>query len=90
MSEIIKAPWTKEQVKILQKYQDNWNVHPYTCECGESLVPALEGWECEACQYKQDWFYETTLEMFDRKCPLRKALAESARIADVLDEIQAA
>jgi hypothetical protein len=32
MSTIIKAPWSKEFVDILNAYQQNPDAHPYTCE----------------------------------------------------------
>lgn len=28
---VIRAPWTKEQIEHLNKYQVNINYHPYTC-----------------------------------------------------------
>lgn len=58
----IKAPFTKEQVDMLQKYQNSDNYHPFTCEefhgihC--KLVPTVRGWICPYCDYTQDWAYE--------------------------------
>ncbi len=74
MSNKITAPWTEEQVETLQKYQENSCVHPYTCECGELLVPTTDEWECEVCSYTQNWFWEYSLEIADHECPLRKFL----------------
>ena len=34
--EIIKAPFTEEQVKILNEYQKSGNFHPFTC-CSQDL-----------------------------------------------------
>ena len=30
-TEIVKTPWTEEQVKALNEYQNNGWMHPYTC-----------------------------------------------------------
>ena len=49
------APWTDEQVAFLEKWQDDGKKHPFTCICGESLIPYKSGWECDECGYKQNW-----------------------------------
>jgi hypothetical protein len=63
--EIIKAPFTTEQVIALNFYQHRGDVHPYTCggnrtdekhTDGEGrLVATLGGWICPFCNYTQDW-----------------------------------
>src|ERR1022692_2872373 len=68
MLEIIKAPWTPEQVKALNEYQEGGWFHPFTCGGdnrnkkhldGEgALVAAVYGWVCPYCDYEQDWAYE--------------------------------
>ncbi len=63
----IYVPWTEKQIDALEKYQENQYVHPYTCLCGYSLVPTVDGWECEECSYTQEWFYEESLDMVDYK-----------------------
>lgn len=63
MSKIF-APFTEEQVKNLNIYQDSW-FHPFTC-CGHNgckrrehndgiLIATTEGWICPCGKYKQDW-----------------------------------
>jgi len=50
---IKKAPWTKVEVKRLQKRQQIG--HPYTCgKCSAELRPTQKGWKC-VCGYTQDW-----------------------------------
>ncbi len=58
MSDVIRAPWTEEQVKELKRYQAAGVVHPYTCggdSCRDILVPTTDGWTCPSCDYTQDW-----------------------------------
>ena len=57
LSKII-APWTDKQVSLLEEYQANSRVHPYTCQCGEVLIPTREGWYCMKCHYRQDWAWD--------------------------------
>jgi hypothetical protein len=54
---ISKAPWTKGEVELLEKRQDDTRKHPYTCICHHSLIPTKTGWECEECGYVQDWCF---------------------------------
>ena len=64
-SEIIKTPWTSEQVEVLNHYQKSGLMHPYTCGGnrkderhldGEGILVATEnGWICPFCDYKQGW-----------------------------------
>jgi len=56
--EKITAPWTEEQVEALKKHQANLQIHPYTCDCGEILVPTTEGWACGKCPYRQNWAHD--------------------------------
>lgn len=59
MSEILKAPWTPEQIEKLDERQAREDMHPYTCECGYSLEPFESGWYCEnQCGYHQDWCFK--------------------------------
>ena len=71
---VIKAPFTKEQVEALNKYQKSGPSHPYTCnrepkECevqGEDrdytkdgvLIATEAGWVCPCGKYKQDWCHD--------------------------------
>ena len=56
--EIIKAPFTEEQVKYLNEYQKSGRFHPFTCECREDLIATVNGWICSKCNYTQDWAHE--------------------------------
>ena len=52
---IITAPWTDEEIANLERRQEQDHLHPYTCACGESLIPTRDGWECDVCSYTQTW-----------------------------------
>lgn len=56
----VMAPWTKEQVKELNKFQANRKFHPFTCPNDHghderTLIAVCEGWKCPHCDYTQDW-----------------------------------
>ena len=58
---IIKAPFTTEQVKGLNKYQECPYIHPFTCGhsvCGAVLCANQDGWQCPKCDYRQDWAHD--------------------------------
>ncbi len=57
MAEILKAPWTSEQIDKLDERQADEMMHPYTCpRCSHNLEPFKSGWFCEQqCGYHQDW-----------------------------------
>lgn len=60
------APWTKEQVDALQRWQECDAVHPFTCgQDGRVLTPTPDGWVCprEGCSYTQNWAHEGMLEL---------------------------
>jgi hypothetical protein len=70
---ILKAPWTQEQVKALSRYQQNKQVHPFTCGSGRRtdadhldgegvLVATPDGWKCPYCDYRQDWAHEFMMQ----------------------------
>lgn len=57
----IKAPFTDDQVKHLNEYQNNDRFHPFTCGtvgCIESLVATNAGWVCPRDDYTQDWAWD--------------------------------
>jgi hypothetical protein len=75
--EKVRAPFTKEQVESLKMYQNNLEMHHFTCcspdnipECqrrnkvneGE-LIPTEEGWVCPCGKYKQDWCHDFMLTL---------------------------
>lgn len=58
MSDIIKAPFTDEQVRNLNEYQKLGFVHEFTCvnkHEDRTLVATNDGWICPSCDYKQNW-----------------------------------
>lgn len=75
---VIKAPFTEQQVKNLNAYQAQGKFHPFTCcggnyegndKCerqnrtGEGLLKAsVNGWICPCGKYTQDWAHESMAE----------------------------
>lgn len=67
-SQLIYAPFSKEQVGVLNQFQRLQNFHPFTCGGnrtddahldGEGVLVATEqGWVCPFCDYKQKWALE--------------------------------
>ena len=54
----MKAPFTPEQVVLLNQFQNLGTVHPFTCKCGENLIATENGWICDKCDYTQDWAHD--------------------------------
>jgi len=54
----IHAPFTPEQVRHLNEFQNAESVHPFTCKCGVNLVATEAGWICNECEYTQDWAHD--------------------------------
>lgn len=73
MREIIKTPWSAEQIEALNRYQKIGLMHPYTC--GENrkdenhldgegvLIATVNGWICPYCDYRQDWACESLIKI---------------------------
>lgn len=62
---MIEAPWTRDQVVNLQKRQQAYSLHAYTCgKCGSRLFPASAGWICstDGCGYTQTWAHDIDLD----------------------------
>jgi hypothetical protein len=68
------APWTKEQVDVLNANQAKGHIHPFTCgrrsnnqhnwydgDVG-TLLATRSGWVCRDCDYTQDWAYNFMLK----------------------------
>lgn len=58
---MIKVPFTSEQVKSLNNYQQSGVFHEFTCgsdDCRAVLVAAGDGWHCPKCAYTQDWAHD--------------------------------
>lgn len=69
-TDLIRAPWTGEQVTGLNAYQKNGQWHPFTCgnhDCPApqhaSLRATPDGWVCDFCDYTQDWAHAFMPEM---------------------------
>lgn len=69
MTEITEAPWTEDQVRRLNLWQQAGNVHPFTCgrdhgatQEDRVLTATPEGWRCGGCSYTQDWAFEFMLK----------------------------
>ena len=63
-----KAPWTKEIVDKLQRYQDCDHTHEWTCgedRCRAALIPTTDGWVCPVCEYTQDWYSDVLIMMIE-------------------------
>jgi hypothetical protein len=63
------APFTKEEVENLQKWQNSAKVHPFTCESSNihpntNLVPTVDGWVCPhpKCGITQNWCHDFMLD----------------------------
>lgn len=65
MTDMIRAPWTPEQVAALNAFQQRGGMHPFTCGGDHTpgsppLIAYTDGWRCpqpygEACDYQQGW-----------------------------------
>ena len=74
----ITAPFNKEQIDALNKYQNSGRFHPFTCDRGEKecevnirprdyskdgvLIAVEDGWICPCGKYKQDWCHSFMAE----------------------------
>jgi hypothetical protein len=64
--DIVRAPWSAQQVNALNDYQARDDVHEYTCvndhdEESRILIATEQGWVCPSCDYKQDWAHRAVL-----------------------------
>ncbi|GAS98895.1 uncharacterized protein RMCC_5860 [Mycolicibacterium canariasense] len=68
----LHAPWTPEQVAVINRFQREAHIHPFTCgKCTphSTLIATADGWMCpNNCGYAQDWVpaYMTDPVMLDR------------------------
>jgi glutaredoxin len=73
MSELdrISAPFTQEQVRALNLFQDDYKKHHPFCCFGEAkrdhpvearLVATVRGWICPYCDYTQNWAHQHMLD----------------------------
>jgi hypothetical protein len=68
--EMIKAPFTAEQVEALNQYQKSGKFHPFTCpgnlsDCAKhrDLIATTAGWVCACGKYQQYWAHESMMEV---------------------------
>ncbi len=57
----IKAPFTADQIRKLNAWQQKPYVHPFTCGNDSRhgvLVAAADGWHCPDCDYAQPWAHD--------------------------------
>jgi hypothetical protein len=88
MTDMIRAPWTPEQVAALNRFQAEGGMHPFTCGNDHAtgalhLVAHEDGWHCwlPDCDYRQDWAHAFMAEPDAWPKPfadLRKAAATEA------------
>lgn len=75
MKNKVEAPWTDEQVRRLNDFQNSGAFHPFTCpeqrevshNKGEAhkdtdLIATNDGWVCPECDYTQNWAHKGMLE----------------------------
>lgn len=65
------APWTDEEVKRLNEYQQHEYFHPFTCPYRDNdkhymnegtLIATNNGWVCPFCDYTQNWAHDGMLK----------------------------
>jgi hypothetical protein len=60
---LIKAPFTFEQVEMMNEYQEMGVFHPYTCPRDRSnLYATPAGWVCLRCTYTQDSVHDFVID----------------------------
>jgi len=68
---ILHAPWTDEEVQLLNASQANVKIHPFTCgrehTTHQILKASPEGWTCPApgCTYEQRWALRAMATVID-------------------------
>lgn len=88
---MVKAPWTPEQVEILNRFQKLDFVHPFTCGSGDRtderhldnegvLVATVDGWICPYCTFTQAWAHDFMMDpkTIEASLALNRELNESA------------
>jgi hypothetical protein len=65
------APFTADQIAVLERWQDCGVVHPYTCggdhDTEHKLIPLTCGWVCPdpSCVYSQTWAHDHVAKGWD-------------------------
>lgn len=64
---IIKAPFTDDQVDALNEFQHLGFVHEFTCKNNHPgnnvLIATKDGWICPSCNYTQNWCHSFMLDI---------------------------
>lgn len=82
----ISAPWTDDQVKSLNEYQQCDRVHPFTGRLGEPLIATKSGWISPNDPFRcvvQTWAHPFMLDWSWKKLPSglkERAYIESAKL----------
>ena len=80
----IFAPFTEEQVKALNKFQNLGYWHEFTCLCGAILIATENGWTCPDCFYTQNWAFDY---MADEKQHPENPFDALMKLVNEVDEI---
>jgi len=87
--DFLRAPWTSEQVDILNAFQRRGDVHEFTCptehDADRTLFATVAGWICPHCDYRQDWAHRAMLIMPERRLPCDVMLPPATIIAKGCD-----
>jgi hypothetical protein len=65
-SKKVNAPFNKQQVMALQKWQRCEWVHPFTC-CNRHMRPFRKGFTCQKCKRCQPWCHDFMLSPVPRR-----------------------
>jgi hypothetical protein len=58
---MVHAPFSDEQVLLLERYQEAGAFHPYTCCQHRSMQPRRAGLYCPDCGRLQTWVLRSSL-----------------------------
>lgn len=58
----ITTPWTDDQVKSINEFQELAPMHPFTCICSRVLYATSEGMKCHECEYTQNWVHQVMID----------------------------
>ncbi|MBO0719048.1 MAG: hypothetical protein J2P55_17195 [Rhizobiales bacterium] len=66
--DVIRAPWSTDEIAALNRYQRRGMFHPFTCPHhtgmegdDRMLFATRDGWICAHCDYRQDWAHRAML-----------------------------
>ena len=70
MNDVIRAPWSREEVDALNRFQHRADVHQFTCpndHANRTLIATPDGWICPHCIYTQNWADRIMLRIGNQK-----------------------